>query len=72
MEYNSQAERQRTENTDSIVAKWHYPMRRGAELVFHPYLQLHHDKPWLARLTDRINRWVDQDVPAAMASRHDY
>jgi hypothetical protein len=36
--------------------------------VFRPYLQLHYEESWPARLFARINRWVD-DEPALMASR---
>jgi hypothetical protein len=39
------------------------------ERVFRPYLQLHQEESWIARLMARLNRWIDQEVPAAMAAR---
>jgi Na+-transporting NADH:ubiquinone oxidoreductase subunit NqrC len=39
--------------------------------VFHRYLQLHHDRSWLGRLFNRINRWMDSDIPAKLATRND-
>jgi Na+-transporting NADH:ubiquinone oxidoreductase subunit NqrC len=39
--------------------------------VFFPYLQIHHDRWWLGRLFDRINRWMDSEVPAKLATRQD-
>jgi hypothetical protein len=44
---------------------------RDAERVFRPYLYIHHDETWLVRLGRRINRWVEEDQPAALASRYD-
>ena len=41
------------------------------EVVFLPYLKLHHDQSWLRRLTTCLNRFVDQDVPDKLASRYD-
>ena len=39
--------------------------------VFRPYLQLHQQQSWLARFIARLNRWVDSDQSAVMASRYD-
>ena len=39
--------------------------------VFRPYLQLHQQQCWLARFIARLNRWVDSDQSALMASRYD-
>ena len=36
--------------------------------VFKPYLNLHQDESWLARFVTRLNRWVNQDVPAELKS----
>lgn len=41
-----------------------------AEVVFLPYLQLHHER-WLTRLFARINRWVNEEQPNRLASRYD-
>jgi hypothetical protein len=41
------------------------------EPIFRPYLQLHHEQGWLARFIARVNRWVDSDQSAVMASRYD-
>ena len=38
--------------------------------VFRPYLQLHHDQSWFARFATRVNRWVNQEVPAELKSRY--
>jgi hypothetical protein len=38
--------------------------------IFRPYLQLHYEQSWLARFIARVKRWVDQDLPASMASHH--
>jgi hypothetical protein len=42
-----------------------------AEVVFLPYLTLHHDQTWIARFIARLNRWVDQDNSTKLASRYD-
>jgi hypothetical protein len=41
------------------------------EPIFRPYLELHHEQSWLARFIARVNRWVDSDQAAVMASRYD-
>ena len=42
-----------------------------AKRLFLPYHQLHQDRSWFARLSSRINRWVDQDVPAELNHRYE-
>jgi hypothetical protein len=42
-----------------------------AKRLFLPYLQLHQDRSWFARLSSRINRWVNQDVPAKLNHRYE-
>jgi hypothetical protein len=39
--------------------------------IFRPYLQLHQQQSWFARFIARLNRWVDSDQSAVMASRYD-
>ena len=39
--------------------------------LMRPYLQLHHDRSFPARLCARIRRWVDEDQPAKLATRHE-
>jgi hypothetical protein len=46
-------------------------LTEDVESIFRPYLQLHQQQSWLARFIARLNRWVDSDQPAAMASRYD-
>jgi hypothetical protein len=41
------------------------------EELFRPYLQIHQEQSWLARFIAHVDRWVDSDQPAAMASRRD-
>jgi hypothetical protein len=38
--------------------------------VFSNYFQLHHDAPWIVRLNRRIDRWMDSEVPAKLATRY--
>jgi len=46
------------------------PMIEKLEQLCSPYLQLQHARNWLARLIARLDRWVDQEQPAKMASRY--
>jgi hypothetical protein len=54
-----------------ILVELYHAVLDGMYTVFRPYLQLHYEQRWLVRFIARVNQWVDQDQPAALASRYD-
>jgi hypothetical protein len=51
----------------TLKAEFHQFLVLNLSAPFAPYLQLHHDKNWFARLKARIDRWMDEDP---LLSRH--
>ena len=57
------------EEGDPLTTVWR--LSAAAEPAFHDYLQIHHDRWFPGRLYDAINRWMDSEVPAKLATRND-
>lgn len=69
--------KERTSETEGLFREMRHarepigmPMIDRLDQLCSPYLQLQNDQRWLARFIARLNRWVDQDQSAKMASRY--